>query len=141
MLGTGFLAFSTLDTIRRLAFPSASVDNIIIIISIPVVMDLLSIHHGKQIRDGDVLGTSRHTVAAGSTGNQIHGMIDFPHLINGLQFLIVQRTEVLHKADVFRHLLHTAHAVGQSASELPPFRGLERIIKTFITDPPLNGLL
>ena len=98
------------EAVRRLAFSAAGMDHIIIVVCVPVVMNLLGIHDSQQIGDGDMLGASSHTITAGGTGDQIHRMVNLPHLVNGRQLFYIQRAEILHKADVLLHLFDAAHA-------------------------------
>ena len=53
-------------------------DNVVVIISIPVVMNLLGVHYRQQVGDGDVLRTSSHAVAAGGAGKHL-----LPHHAGG----------------------------------------------------------
>ena len=73
------------------------------------MVELLGVHQGEQIGDGDVLGTSIHAVAAGGAGDQVHPVEDRLHPIHGGPLLRIQRPEVLHKGDVVLHLLRCAH--------------------------------
>ena len=56
-----------------------------------------------------MLGASCYAVTASGAGNQIHSVIDFPYFVNDRQFPFIQRTEILHKADVFLHLFQVTH--------------------------------
>ena len=64
-------------------------DFIIIVIGVPVVIELLGVHGGKQIRDGNMHGTTVHTVAAGGTGDQILSPEYLLHLLHGGKLLLV----------------------------------------------------
>ena len=81
-----------------------------IVIRIPVVIELLGVHGGKQVGDGDVLGAAVDAVAAGGAGDQVLAVEDLLHLLHRRQLRFVQGLEVLHEGDVVPHLLHIAHA-------------------------------
>ena len=108
MLGAGLFALAAFDAGAGLA-ALLRVDLVIVIVRVPIVVYLLGVHNGKQVRDGNVLRTPFYAVPAGGTGNQVHGTEDLPHLADGLQLPVVQRLEVLHEADIFLHLLQAAH--------------------------------
>ena len=61
VLRTGRLACAAAETVGRTA-ARAGVDAVIIV-GVPIVQDLLAVHRGEQVWDGDLLRTSVHTVS------------------------------------------------------------------------------
>lgn len=109
MLGADLLASAAADAVRC-AGAGAGVDILVIIIGVPVVVDVLGVHDGEQVGDGDLLRAAVYTVAAGCAGDQVLLAEDLHHLGNGRALGFVQRLKVPHKAEVILHLLHIAHA-------------------------------
>ena len=54
VLGTDLLAPAALDAVGRPA-AGGGVDDVIIVVRVPVVVDLLRVHGGEEVGDGDVL--------------------------------------------------------------------------------------
>lgn len=70
MLGANLLTFSAFHAIRCLA----SVRGLVLVIKscTPPLEKFFHIHAGKQIRNGDLLGTACCTITAGRAGDQRH---------------------------------------------------------------------
>ncbi len=65
MLWADLLAFAAFDAVR--SFPAwRGMYRIVVVIGVPVVVKLLGVHGGEQIRDGDVFRTAISAVTAGS---------------------------------------------------------------------------
>lgn len=65
MLWADLLAFAAFDAVR--SFPAwRGMYHIVVVIGVPVVVKLLGVHGGEQIRDGDVFRTAISAVTAGS---------------------------------------------------------------------------
>ena len=109
VLRAGFFALAALDAIRGPA-PRRGMHHIVVIIRVPIVINLLGVHHGKQIGDSNVPGAAVGAVAAGRAGDQVLALENLLHLFHRSQLGFVQRPEILHKGDVVLHLLHIAHA-------------------------------
>lgn len=109
MLGADLLASAAADAVRC-AGAGAGVDILVIIIGVPVVVDVLGVHDGEQVGDGDLLRAAVYTIAAGCAGDQVLLAEDLHHLGNGRALGVVQRLKIPHKAEVILHLLHIAHA-------------------------------
>ena len=108
MLRTGRLTGAAAETVGRAA-ARAGVDAVIIV-GVPVVQDLLAVHRGEQIRNGDLLRTAVRAVAAGRAGDEIHAVEDLLHLMDGIHLVLVQRAEIAHERYIFLHLRERAHA-------------------------------
>ena len=71
MLGADSLALTAAYAIRRLSV-SFCIYLAVIIIRVPIVVYLLGVHTGEQIRDRDMLRASVRAVAAGGAWNKLH---------------------------------------------------------------------
>ena len=85
-------------------------DVTIVVVRVPVAVDLLRVHDGEEVRDGDVPGTSVGAVTAGGAGDQVLAPEDGLDLRHGGLLPLVQGLEVRHKGRVVPHLLQGAHA-------------------------------
>lgn len=86
VLRTGLFALAALDTIGRFRFFAARM-YIIIVVRIPVVIELLGVHHREQVGDRDVFRAARGAVPTGCTGDQVHRFEYFLYLADRRQFL------------------------------------------------------
>ena len=109
MLGTDFFAFAAYQTVGGLP-AGGGVDGVVIIVCVLVVVELLGVHDGEQVRDGDVLGTAVRAAAAGCAGDEVLAAENFLHLLNSGKFRFVQRLKIRHERNIVLHLLHAAHA-------------------------------
>lgn len=82
VLGAGLLAFAAFDAVRGFS-ARFGVNYIIIVICVPVMIQLLGIHHCEKVRDGNTLRTAVRTVAAGRAGDQILASENFLYLLYG----------------------------------------------------------
>lgn len=70
MLRAYSFALSALDTVGRFsAFRGVHV--VVVVIGVPVLVNLLCVHAGKQIGNGNVLGAAVGAVAARGAGNKV----------------------------------------------------------------------
>ena len=67
VLGTDLFAFAAFETVGRFA-AGRGMDDAVVIVRVPVVVELLGVHDGEQGGDGDVLRTAVGAVAAGGAG-------------------------------------------------------------------------
>ena len=102
-------ALAAFDTVGSLASRSGVYD-IVVIVGVPVVIKLLRVHDGEQVRYRNMLGTSVGAVAAGGTRDEVLAVEYLLHLLDGGKLLFVQRLEILHDGNVVLHLFHVAHA-------------------------------
>ena len=109
VLGTDLLAPAALDAVGRPA-AGGDVDDVIIVVRVPAVVDLLRVHGGEEVGDGDVLRTAVRAVAADGAGDEILAVKDLLHALDGGEFPLIQRPEVAHEGDVVLHLRKAAHA-------------------------------
>jgi len=70
------------------------VDIFIVAVRVPVVVNLLGVHNGEQIRNGDVLGTAIRAVAAGRTGDEVLAAENLLHVPDGCQLRFLKRESV-----------------------------------------------
>ena len=84
VLRTDRFAFAAFQTGGRLS-SGRGVDGAVIIICVPVVITLLGVHNGEQIRNGDVLGTAIRAVAAGRTRDEVLAAENLLHVPDGCQ--------------------------------------------------------
>ena len=70
MLGTDLFAFAAFETVGRSA-AGHGMDDAVVIVRVPVVIELLGVHNGEQVGDGDVLRTAVGAVAAGGAGDEV----------------------------------------------------------------------
>ena len=70
MLRADLFTFTTFDAVRCFA-PWCGMYDIVVIISVPVMVKLFGVHHGKQVWNGDVFWTPIGAVAAGGAWNQV----------------------------------------------------------------------
>ena len=59
--------------------PGRGVDDVIIVVRVPAVVDLLGVHGGEEVGDGDVLRTAVRAVAADGAGDEILAVEDLLH--------------------------------------------------------------
>lgn len=90
MLGTDLLAPAALDAVGRPA-AGGDVDDVIIVVRVPAVVDLLRVHGGEEVGDGDVLRTAVRAVAADGAGDEILAVKDLLHALDGGEFPLIQR--------------------------------------------------
>jgi len=60
----------------------------------PVVIKLLGVHNGEQIRNGDVLGTAIRAAAAGRTEDEVLAAENLLHVPDGCQLRFLKRESV-----------------------------------------------
>ncbi len=82
----------------------------VVVIGVPVVVDLLAVLDGKKIWNLNLLRTTGFTVAAGGTRDEVFPSEDSLYFCNGFPLCLIERLEVLHKAEIVFHLLKGAHA-------------------------------
>ena len=109
MLGADALALAAADAVRG-AGAGPGVDILIVVVRVPVVVDLLRVHGGEEVGDGDVLRTAVRAVAADGAGDEILAVKDLLHALDGGEFPLIQRPEVAHEGDVVLHLRKAARA-------------------------------
>lgn len=109
-MGIGFLALATFDAVVGLV-SLFGVDLVVVIVSVPAMVDHLRVHHREQVRDRDLLQTTLYTVLAGSAGDQVHEVEDFLRPPHSFRFLFVQGPEILHVTDVVLHLLQSERTI------------------------------
>ena len=85
-------------------------DIFIVAVRVPVVVNLLGVHNGEEVRDRDVLGAAVRAVAAGCAGDEVLAVENFLHLFHCGALGLVEGLEVPHERDVVLHLFHVAHA-------------------------------
>ena len=93
MLGTDRFAFAAFQTVGRLS-SGRGVDGAVIIICVPVVIKMLGVHNGEQIRNGDVLGTAIRAAAAGRTEDEVLAAENLLHVPDGCQLRFLKRESV-----------------------------------------------
>ena len=57
-------------------------DIFIVAVRVPVVVNLLGVHNGEEVRDRDVLGADVRAVAAGRAGDEVLAVEDLLHLFH-----------------------------------------------------------
>ena len=72
MLGAGFFAFAAFEAVGSLS-SGFGIDYIVIIVLVPVVEDLLCVHAGKEVGNGNMLRAAFCAVAAGCAGYDVLG--------------------------------------------------------------------
>lgn len=82
----------TLAALEAVGGPAARcrVNHIVIIVRVPVVVELLGVHGGEEIRDGDVFGAAVSAVPAGGAWDQLLAAEDLLHLLHRRQLCFVQ---------------------------------------------------
>ena len=109
MLRTDLLALAAFDTVGRFS-SGCSINDIVMVVSIPVAVDLLGVYGVEQVGNGNVLGTSVCAVPAGGAGDKVLALEDGLYLFDGHMLGFVKWLEITHRRNVVLHLCHIAHA-------------------------------
>ena len=110
MLRTVLLTLAAANTLGggAVAFLYQSLIVLLLGSLIPCLLHLVI--EGEVPGDGNILGTSVHTVSAGGTGNGDCAADNVRYLPDNLLFLSILRLKVFHVAGIVLQLLHIAHA-------------------------------
>ena len=73
-------ALAALDAVGGPADRAARMDGVVVIVRVPVVVELLGVHRGEQVGDGDVLRAAVRAVAAGGARDEVLAAEDLLHL-------------------------------------------------------------
>ena len=82
----------------------------VVVVGVPVMVDIFGVHAGEQIRNGNMLRTTGNAITACRAGNHFHGVQYPAHVADRLQFLFIQRAELLHVGEIVVDLREIAHA-------------------------------